>query len=338
MGDDGADRRVRGGEPLRARHDVRPDVVALGREPVPDAPEAGDHLVGREQDVVAVAEVADALPVAGRGDEGAPGVLDGLHVNQADGLRPHLLDRPLELVEQEGRELLFRLLRRAVVPVRVAHVPDLGDERLERSAQRLDSVERESAEGRAVVGDLARDRLVLLARGRPAHLARDHLARLDALHLLRALAHREVLPCELPRRLDRLGAAGAEEDAVEVARRERRNLRRELDRAGMRVRPVRVEGQLAHLVERGLPDLIAEAVADVDGEEPGERVEIALPVNVLEVAAVAAHDDRWLARPHLREVEPEVVVRQTAELVGGHRALRGAHLVVSSFGIPLPQS
>jgi hypothetical protein len=35
----------------------------------------------------------------------------------------------------------------------------------------------------------------------------------------------------------------------------------------MGVRPVRVEGQLAHLLVRGLTDLVAVRVADVDGEQ-----------------------------------------------------------------------
>ena len=166
----------------------------------------------------------------------------------------------------------------------------------------------------------------------------NHLAGLDTSPPACAAAHGEVLPGELPGRLDRLRAAGEEEDTVEVAGRERGDLGRELDRARVRVRPVRVEGQLAHLLERRLADLLAVAVAEVDGEEPGERVEVALAVDVLEVAAVAAHDDRRLVAAHVREVEPEMVVRQTAELLGGRRALRDAHLVSSSFGIPLPQS
>jgi hypothetical protein len=144
----------------------------------------------------------------------------------------------------------------------------------------------------------------------------DHFSRLDARRLGGAVAHGEILARELPRRLDRLGAARDEEDAVEVAGRKRRDLRCELDRARVRVGPVRVEGQFPHLLERRLADLLAEAVAEVDGEEPGERVEIALAVRVLEIAAVSAHDDRRLvAVTHLREVEPEVVVRQTPELV-----------------------
>ena len=82
----------------------------------------------------------------------------------------------------------------------------------------------------------------------------------------------------------------------------------------MRIRPVGVEGQLAHLLERRLADLLTEAIAEVDGEQARERVEVALPVGVLEVAAVAAHDDRRLVAVHVREVEPEVVVRQAPKL------------------------
>jgi hypothetical protein len=62
----------------------------------------------------------------------------------------------------------------------------------------------------------------------------------------------------------------------------------------VRVAPVRVEGQLAHLRRRRLAHLLAEPVADLDGEEAGQRIEVALAVRVLQVAAVAAHDDRHL--------------------------------------------
>src|SRR5258705_563256 len=78
----------------------------------------------------------------------------------------------------------------------------------------------------------------------------------------------------------------------------------------MGVTPVRVEGQLAHLCRRGLADLLAESVADVDGEEPCKRVEVTLALRVLEVAAVATDDDRYLAvlvAAHTGEVKPQVI-------------------------------
>ena len=117
--------------------------------------------------------------------------------------------------EQDG-ELGLRLLRRTVVAVRVVDVERVGDERLERRLQRGDAVDGERAHRRPVVGDPARDRL-------PAALA----------------ARGVVLARELPGRLDRLGASRAEEDAVEVAGSDRGDLGGELDRARVRVVPVR---------------------------------------------------------------------------------------------------
>ena len=114
---------------------------------------------------------------------------------------------------------------------------------------------------------------------------------------------------ELPGGLDSLRASGAEEHPVQVTGCERGNLGRELDRARVGVRPVGVEGELAHLRERCLADLLAEAVADVDGEQPRQRVQVSLAVYILEVTAVAADDDRHLGVPipaHTGEVHPEV--------------------------------
>ena len=184
--------------------------------------------------------------------------------------------------------------RRAVVAVRVADVDDVGDERLEGGAERGDAVDRERAEGGAVVGEPAGD-------GLPAALAAGGV----------------VAARELPGGLDRLGAAGDEEDAVQVAGGERGDLGGELDRAGVRVAPVRVEGQLAHLLVRGAADLVAVGVADLHREQAGERVEVAVALVVLEVAALAADDDRRLVAAHAREVQPEVVLGEPAEVFGG---------------------
>ena len=98
----------------------------------------------------------------------------------------------------------------------------------------------------------------------------------------------------------------------------------------MRVRPVRVERQLAHLLERRLADLLAVAVADVDREEPGERVEVALAVRVPEVAAVAPDDDRDVLAvaeaAHPGEVHPQVVPGELLEVGRGtDSALPGRH-------------
>jgi hypothetical protein len=137
-------------------------------------------------------------------------------------------------VEEERRELLLRLLRRPVVAVRVPHVQRVRHQRLECVLQCSDAVDRQRAHRRAVVRGPATDHL-------PAALAAELV----------------VLPRELPGRLDRLGAPRDEEDAVQIARREARDLVRELDRARMGVRPVGVERQLLHLLVRRPADLVA---------------------------------------------------------------------------------
>jgi hypothetical protein len=56
------------------------------------------------------------------------------------------------------------------------------------------------------------------------------------------------------------------------------------------------KGSSAHLRRGGLAHLLAEAVADVHAEEAGERIQVAPPRDVLEIAAVAANDHLQLAR------------------------------------------
>ena len=294
-GDHRADRGVRRGEPLGGDDEIGPDVVALRAEPGAEAAVGADHLVGAQQDAVAVTDLADALPVSGRRGVRAARVLHRLHDHHRHCLGTRAENRLLEIRQQEAGELLLGLLRRTVVAVRVPDVDRVRDERLERSLQSGDAVDRERSHRRSVVGDPARDRL-------PAPLA----------------ACRVVLAGELPRRLDRLGAAGDEEHPVEIARCEAGDLCRQLDGAGMGVRPVDVERQLSHLRRGRLAHLLAEAVADLDAEEPGERVEIPLAVKILEIAAVPAHDHRHfgiLVPTHAGEVEPEVVARGPLQFV-----------------------
>ena len=127
----------------------------------------------------------------------------------------------------------------------------------------------------------------------------------------------EVLPGELPRRLDGLGAAGGEEHAVEVARRELRELGRELDRGRVRVAPDREVLERARLFGRRLGQ-VAPTVAELHREEAGERVEVALAVGVPQVAALTAGDDRdlvALVRAEPGEVHPEVVARLLVQIV-----------------------
>src|SRR5262249_37981995 len=92
-----------------------------------------------------------------------------------------------------------------------------------------------------------------------------------------------------------------------VAGSELREPLRELDRAGVRVGPEREVGELAALAGRGLGDLFA-AVADLAHEEPGQAVQVALAVPVIDVWPGATHNDRHIVagvRGHAGEVQPE---------------------------------
>ena len=144
---------------------------------------------------------------------------------------------------------------------------------------------------------------------------------------------------ELPRRLDRLRAAGGEEHAVEVARRELRDARREFDRGRVRVAPVRVEAELLGLRGGRLAELGA-AVADVHAVERREAVEVALAVLVVDVAALAPDDHGHrvvlVVGAHAREVHPQVAPRQLLEPVGvlgqGRAPRAGAQVVAGRAG------
>ena len=137
-------------------------------------------------------------------------------------------------------------------------------------------------------------------------LARDHLAA----HRLSAVG--VVLPGELPGGLDGLATAGHEEEAIDVRGSEPGELLGERDRGRMRVRPVRVERQLAHLLGGDLSELLSVRVADLHGEEAREHVEVAPVEGVVEVTALAPHDHGHVAvgvAAHGREMQPEVLFR-----------------------------
>src|SRR5262249_24694543 len=106
---------------------------------------------------------------------------------------------------------------------------------------------------------------------------------------------------------------------VEVGGGEAGDLGGELDRARVGVAPVGVEGELLHLLVRPTADLVAVRVADLDGEEAREPVEVAAALIVLQVAAVTPDDDRRLVSGHPREREPGVLLRERAEVgLSGH--------------------
>ena len=308
-GDQGAHRRVGRGQRLGDGDDVGHVAEAFAAEVVAEPAPGADHLVGDHQHVVAIADLAHALEVAVGRDDAAAGVLHRLEDHRGDRLGALELDPLLDRGRRPERVAVLR----PAVDVGVGDVAAAGDERLELRAQLGDAGGGEGAERGAVVGDLAGDHLVLLA-----------------------FAERAVVVAgQLQRRLDRLRAAGGEEDAVEVAGGERGESGGELDRARVGVAPERVEVELFDLARRRLAQLGA-TVAGVDAEEAGEAVEVALAVIVVDVTALAAGDDRDLVAgavgAHAREVHPEMSLRQllqvSADLLAWTRC--NGHLILLS--------
>ena len=171
--DDRAERDVAGADPLRAGDQVGREAVALAAEPAAEPAEAGDHLVGDEQDVALAADALDLGPVAvGRRDRAA-------------GADHRLAD--------EGGGAARRARRATRARSAGSSCGDLGDVADERAvavADGRDPGERGAVGVRAVVREAARH---------------DHRP-------LRLPDERPVAPDDLRRRVDRLAAAGAEED------------------------------------------------------------------------------------------------------------------------------
>ena len=159
-GDHRPERRIPRGQALGHRDDVGLVVVAQRPEPVAEAPEGADDLVGDEEHAVAVADLAHALEVPRRWREAAAGVLHRLEEDRGHGVGALPLNGPLYFV---GGPLPERNLvvgeELGPVEVGVGHLDGAGHERLERCAQLRDARDGQRAHGRAVVGDGAADDL-----------------------------------------------------------------------------------------------------------------------------------------------------------------------------------
>ena len=103
------------------RHQVGLGTQTLAAEPLAGATEAGDDLVGDEQDAVLVADALDLGPVGVRGDDHAAGSLHGLADEGGDAPRPDLLDPVGELARGAQPELGRRQLAAVLEPVRLVH-------------------------------------------------------------------------------------------------------------------------------------------------------------------------------------------------------------------------
>ena len=266
-----ADRLVTGAEPLGDRDEVGIDAILLAGEQAAGAAHAAHDLVQNQKDAVAVAERADAGEVAGQRRYGAERRPDDRFGDEADdGLGPDPENCILQLAQQP---LDISGVGFAGLPVAVgvarADMLGLDQQRLKLFAPPGVAAHREGAERVAVIALAARDEAPPL-----------RLADLE-----------KVLARHLERRLDRLGAAGAEEDLVEPRGRARdqavgeRLGRLVAEEAGMR------EGELAHLAADRLDDALM-AVPETGHGGAAAGVDVALAVAIDDLDAVAANGYR----------------------------------------------
>ena len=115
--DDGTDRQIGRRERLGEAHRVRLDAEGLGPERIARAPEATDHFIGDEEDVVLLQDRLDRLEVAARRDDDATGALHGLGDERRHRVRILFQDQRLEFGGEAHDELGLGLtwLREAAV-------------------------------------------------------------------------------------------------------------------------------------------------------------------------------------------------------------------------------
>jgi hypothetical protein len=270
LADDGArQRRIGRGQPLGDGDEVGAHAVMVGAEHGPEPPEAGHHLVGDQQDVVFLQHRLDRRPVArGRRHETARAE-HRLADEGGDGLGAFREDQRLQPLGAPGRELFLGHARLGTAEVigRLG-VDHLRQRQVELLVEQLQPRQRAGHQPRAVIAAPARDDLLLLG---PAE---------DVV----------VVPDQLDVGLVGVRPAEAEIDLRHPRRRPFEDHVRERDRGFGAVADIGVViGQLARLRGDGVGDLGA-AIADIHAIEPGEGVEQAAAVTVLDIDALAAGD------------------------------------------------
>ena len=143
----GPHRRVGGRQSLGHRGQIGHDALALDPEPLAEAAEAADDLVGDQQRAVFVGQLSQPRPVPRGRDEAATRVLhrlgdDHRHLVGASGL-----DRVADLGQQPGGERLGIVAVDRAERVGVGDADDLDRRWPERLLHRLDAGERQRAQG-----------------------------------------------------------------------------------------------------------------------------------------------------------------------------------------------
>ena len=265
-----ADRLVTRAQPFGDDHEIGRDAFLLARVQRAGASHAAHDFVEDEQHAVLVADLADALEIAGAGlDRAERRADDRLGDERADGRGPEPLDLLLELVR--GAQ---RVLRLGLVAPLLA-VAEARRDVLELRQQRL---ERLAAPAVAAGGERA-DRVAVIALPAPDDVTALGLPDLE-----------HVLARHLERGFDAFGAAGVEVHALETGGRVGD------DRVGERLGDFGGEERRVRI--RELVDLALDrleharvAVAEARHGCTARGVEIAFAVAVVNVEAFAAHRD-----------------------------------------------
>ena len=141
---------------------VTPNVC--GREHLSRPADAGDDLVEDQQDVVAVADLAQDRQVLRRRVDDAAGVADRLDHDRRHGGRVFHLDHLLDDRGAGDAAIGIALAERAAITGRREDVQEAGRQRLVDRLARLQPRGRQAAERRAVPGLVSADDLVLARR------------------------------------------------------------------------------------------------------------------------------------------------------------------------------
>ena len=265
---------VTAGQRLGAGDDVGLHVVGLAAPHPAGAAEAADHLVGDQQDVVVLQDRLDQVEVPGRRRDDAARPHYRLGNEGRDVFRAFLLDQRLQLPSEARGEGLLALadLGEAIV-VRAVGTHDIGTGQVEAVVKVRQPGQRGCSDADPVIRLGTRDDLLLR---RPAEGV-------------------VVVAHHLDRGVVRVGAAGAEEDARHLSRRQREQIGRGADGdVGRLVRESVVVRQRVELARRRRDQALVRE-SERRAPEPGHALEVLAALVIVDVdAAAARHDDRAL--------------------------------------------
>ena len=199
---------------LRKRDHVGNDAIAFRREGVTEPAEGGDHLIEDQQDAVLVANCAQPLQITFRRRQDAGRARHRLDNDGSDRRGVMQRNDALELVGFVLAPIRLAAGERLVLAIiRCRQMVDAGQERAEEFAVIDHAADGNAAEADAVIAALAADQP--LARGLAANIV--------------------ISERDFKRGVCRFRSGIAEEDLVEIARREVGDARGRFERRGMRV-------------------------------------------------------------------------------------------------------